>query len=155
MYKYKKSESDLFMKFSKNSKFFFLIASVFVLSVILVSCAADPKSMELDDTLRLYEATIRWNNYQAAPGFLTKKQLEGEVDLNKLKSIKVSAYKLIQKTEVPGKDEINQIVEIRYFDENVAKEYVITNNQKWIYDDDADGWRLDSPLPEFYYKNEL
>ena len=44
------------------------------------------------------------------------------------------------------------MVEIRYYDENFAKEHTITDNQKWIYDDDLSRWALTSELPEFFYQ---
>jgi hypothetical protein len=47
--------------------------------------------------------------------------------------------------------EATQIVEIRYYNENVAREHVLIDRQKWIYDDSVDHWVLVSELPSFFY----
>lgn len=126
---------------------------LFMAAVLALSgCVTDPVIMEMEDTLRAYSSTIRWSNFANAPHFQGKDVEQKPLNIEKLKSIRVTAYTERYRKVAEDKNEVNIMVEIRYYDENFAKEHTITDNQKWIYDDDLSRWALTSELPGFFYQ---
>lgn len=123
------------------------IATIFMLS----GCISDPKMTELEDTLRAYDRAIRWSDYRLVPAFRSKEKVNEKLALDTLKFIRVTGYTKKQFSVAETGDEVNQMVEIRYYDENFAKEKIVIDKQKWIYDFDLDRWVLASDLPDFFY----
>lgn len=111
----------------------------------------NPKMVDLEDTLRAYDRAVRWSNYQMIPTFRSKEKAGEALDYDKLKSIRVTGYARKQYHVSDKGTEADQVVEIRYYDENVAREKVEIDTQKWVYDDDLGRWVLVSDLPKFMY----
>jgi hypothetical protein len=122
---------------------------LFTLGFTLYGCIADPKMVELEDTLRAYDRAVRWGNYQAIPAFRDKEQAGEALDYEKLKSIRITGYAQKQYKVSETGTEADQVVEIRYYDENVAREKVVIDRQKWTYDRDLNRWVIVSDLPAF------
>jgi hypothetical protein len=117
----------------------------------LYGCISDPKMVELDDTLRAYDRAVRWGNYQMIPSFRSKDKANEVLAYDRLKSIRITGYSQKQFRVSDKGTEADQIVEIRYYDENVAREKVEIDRQKWTYDTDSNRWVLISDLPKFIY----
>ncbi|KPJ91408.1 MAG: hypothetical protein AMJ53_11745 [Gammaproteobacteria bacterium SG8_11] len=117
----------------------------------LYGCISDPKMVELDDTLRAYDRAVRWGNYQMIPSFRNKEKAGEQLDYDRLKSIRVTGYAPKHMRVSDKGMDAEQIVEIRYYDENVAREKVEMDRQQWSYDDDLNRWVLVSDLPKFIY----
>ena len=117
----------------------------------LYGCISDPKIVELEDTLRAYDRAVRWGNYQMIPAFRSKDRAGEVLPFDRLKSIRVTGYSQKQFKVSDKGTEADQLVEIRYYDENVVRERVEIDQQKWKYDDDVNRWVLVSDLPKFLY----
>ena len=126
-------------------------ALVLGLSLLLTGCISDPKIVELEDTLRAYERAVRWSNFQMIPAFRNKERANEVLEYDRLKSIRVTGYAVRQYTVAESGVEADQVVEIRYYDENVVREKVEMDRQKWAYDNDLNHWVLTSDLPKFIY----
>ena len=124
---------------------------IIVLLITLCGCISDPKISEMEDTLRAYERAIRWSDFQLVPGFRSPEKAKEELDFDKLKSIKVTGYATQQRLVSDTGVEASQIVEIRFYDENVGREKVVIDRQKWTYDNAVDHWVLVSELPSLFY----
>jgi len=124
---------------------------IIVLLITLYGCISDPKISEMEDTLRAYERAIRWSDFQLVPGFRSPEKAKEELDFDKLKSIKVTGYATQQRLVSDTGVEASQIVEIRFYDENVGREKVVIDRQKWTYDNAVDHWVLVSELPSLFY----
>lgn len=136
------------------NKLQFATVSCYIITILmffLYGCISDPKISELEDSLRLYERAMRWSSFQTIPNYRSTEKANEVLALDKLKSIKVTGYTTQQLLISDTGIEANQIVEIRYYDENVAREKVVTDKQKWIYDGELDHWVLVSELPAFFY----
>lgn len=122
-----------------------------VVLLALGGCITDPKMTALEDTLRAYDRAVRWSNFQIIPSFRSKEQADEALALDKLKSIRVTGYTRVQFSVSDTGMSANQVVEIRYYDENVARENVVIDKQHWKYDDESESWVLTSKLPQFMY----
>ena len=118
---------------------------------LLTGCISDPEIVELEDTLRAYERAVRWSNFQMIPAFRNKERSNEVLEYDRLKSIRVTGYAVRQYTIAESGVEADQVVEIRYYDENVVREKVEMDLQKWAYDDDLNHWVITSDLPKFIY----
>jgi hypothetical protein len=107
--------------------------------------------VELEDTLRAYDRAVRWSNYQSIPMFRGKDHAGEILDFDKLKSIRVTGYARKQYEVSETGIEADQVVEIRYYDDNVAREKIEIDKQKWTYDKDLNRWIITSDLPKFLY----
>ena len=118
---------------------------------VLSGCISDPKIVDLEDTLRAYDRVVRWGNYQMIPSFRSKEKADEVLDYDRLKSIRVTGYAKKQFRVSDKGTEADQLVEIRYYDENVAREKIEIDKQKWTYDHDEGRWVLVSDLPKFIF----
>ena len=133
-----------------------LIANKMVLYMLSIGfvfygCISDPKMLELDDTLRAYDRAVRWGSYQMIPSFRSKEKADEVLAYDRLKSIRITGYAQKQFQVSDKGTEAEQIVEIRYYDENVARENIEIDRQKWTYDTDSNRWVLVSDLPKFIF----
>lgn len=130
----------------------FNITLFLIFSTLMSSCAYTPEALEsLDKTLKAYDRAIRWGDYKFAR-VLQKKPVEvSDFQRQRLKSIRVTSYKIISKVIAPDYSRTDLIVDIRYYFESSAVERVITDRQSWIYDSEVDRWQLDSPFPDFKF----
>jgi len=126
----------------------FLLFSLFTTS----SCSYTPEALDsLDKTLKAYERAIRWGDFKFARE-LQKNPLEiSDYQRIRLKSIRVTSYKIISKVIAPDLSRTTLIADIRYYLDSSAVERVITDRQTWLYDEKVDRWQLDSSFPEFKF----
>jgi len=124
---------------------------ILTLLMTLSGCISDPKMSELEDTLWAYERAVRWSDFQLVPTFRSPEKATEALAIDKLKTIKVTGYTVHQRLVSDTGVEAGQLVEIRYYDENVAREKVVTDRQKWVYDSNVDHWVIVSELPSFFY----
>lgn len=133
-----------------NSLFLSLLLSSVVLTG--VSCAYSPKAFEsLDKTLKAYERAIRWRDFDFARALQKNPQKVSDFKRLRLKNIRVTSYKVINKIISPDLSKTEVVVDIRYYSENSAVERVITDRQTWLYDDVKDRWQLDTAFPDFQF----
>ena len=106
------------------------------------------KTITLDSALWKYERAIRWGEYKTADSF--RKQSTGNAaNAAHFKSIKVTAYNVVNKIESADRTEVQIDVEMSYYNEFTMKEVKITDHQLWEYDPVGKSWYITSPMPAF------
>jgi hypothetical protein len=136
-----------------------ILRSVLMLGIatLLVACPETKEDKDLSETLEQYEIIVRWAQWDAAVDFVSLEyQQENPItrlDLDRLRLFRVTQY--IVRSAVPF-DEGNglmQVVEIRMFNKNQARERSIIDEQTWKYDIETERWQLHSGLPDPTQKN--
>ena len=127
------------------------------IATLLVACPETKEDKDLSETLEQYEIIVRWAQWDAAVDFVSLEyQQENPItrlDLDRLRLFRVTQY--IVRSAVPF-DEGNglmQVVEIRMFNKNQARERSIIDEQTWKYNADTERWQLHSGLPDPTQKN--
>lgn len=122
------------------------------LTALLTACPKTKEESDLSDTLLQYDTVIRWAQWDAAVDFIAPDYLEENpvtrLDLDRLRLFRVTQYTV--RSAVPfdeGKGLI-QVVEIKMFNKNQARERVIIDEQEWKYDEELERWQLHSGLPD-------
>ena len=121
--------------------------------VVLISACAEmsTRNTQLDLTLIQYEKTLRWsgieqtNTYRKQPINFTSQQLA------MFKKIKVTGYDTIQSTYSYNELKqlrINQLVEVRFINQDTQIERKYSEQQTWEWDEEAKRWWLVSPFPD-------
>ena len=136
-----------------------ILRSILMLGIatLLVACPETKEDKDLSETLEQYEIIVRWAQWDAAVDFVALEyQQENPItrlDLDRLRLFRVTQY--IVRSAVPF-DEGNgliQVVEIRMFNKNQARERSIIDEQTWKYNVDTERWQLHSGLPDPTQKN--
>ena len=127
------------------------------IATLLVACPKNKEEKGLSETLEQYENIVRWAQWDAAVDFVSLEyQQENPItrlELDRLRLFRVTQY--IVRSAVPF-DEGNgliQVVEIRMFNKNQARERSIIDEQTWKYNVDTERWQLHSGLPDPTQKN--
>lgn len=96
-----------------------------------------------------YERALRWGDFNKALAFHQgRNEPLDEATRAELKQIRVTAYDIVYARRV-GENEIEQVVEVKYYLEDRAVERETTFDQRWEFDPEKKSWYLTSPFPEF------
>ncbi len=126
----------------------FFVATFSALS--LTSCSYTPEALNsLDNTLVAYERAIRWRNYNGARALQVKPMKVSDFKRQRLKELRITSYRTIEKVIAPDYSKAELLVDIRYYYDKSAIERVVTDRQLWIYDEKQSRWQLKSPFPDF------
>jgi hypothetical protein len=132
-------------------------------AVLLVACSTNPiekmknKETVLEDTLKLYAATIRWgDDMTQGLGFVDPEYLKihpmSELDLARYKQVKVTGYD--DAPAAPISDtEVRQVVQISFINVNTQTMRQVVDNQVWRYDAAQKRWWLTTGLPDITRRN--
>ena len=127
------------------------------LALLLAGCPQDKQSKDLSETLNQYETIVRWAQWDGAADFVSleyqKEHPITSLELERLRLFKVTAYTLRSSTPVDEGNGLVQVVEIRLFNKNQARERSIIDEQYWKYDEERKRWLLHSGLPDPTQKN--
>lgn len=122
------------------------------LTALLTACPKTKEESDLSDTLLQYDTVVRWAQWDAAVDFISPEYLEENpvtrLDLDRLRLFRVTQYSV--RSAIPfdeGKGLI-QVVEIKMFNKNQARERVIIDEQEWKYNEETERWQLHSGLPD-------
>ena len=122
------------------------------LTALLTACPKTKEETDLSDTLLKYDTVVRWAQWDAAVDFVSPEYLEEHpvtrLDLDRLRLFRVTQYSV--RSAIPfdeGKGLI-QVVEIKMFNKNQARERVIIDEQEWKYNEETERWQLHSGLPD-------
>jgi len=125
---------------------------MFSLAGLLAGCPQSKERESLDETLKQYEIIIRWAQWDAAADFIAPEyQQENPItrlELDRLRLFKVTQYILRSSTPVDEGKGLIQVVELRIFNKNQARERTIIDEQYWKYDEERERWLLHSGLPD-------
>jgi hypothetical protein len=119
--------------------------------LLLAGCATIEESkrqQKFDETILLYEKSIRWGDFASASLFL------GGGDTTpgpatRFDGIKVTSYRQVNNRSLADGNEVVLTVQIDYYHNDTLKVMSITDVQNWKYDAGDSSWRLHSPLPAF------
>jgi hypothetical protein len=122
-------------------------ATAIMVVAVLAGCAGGlTRKDRLDYTLRAYERSIRWSQFDAASGF----EAGGRAAVpDRLQRIKVTSYDVVESTLADDKERAQQTVRIRYYDTDDMRERIAIDHQDWRYDTAKEKWVLQSGLPPF------
>lgn len=122
------------------------------LALVLTGCPQSKQSKGLTETLEQYEIIVRWAQWDAAAAFVSpeyqKEHPITNLELERLRLFKVTAYHLRSSTPVDEGNGLVQVVEIKLFNKNQVRERTIVDEQYWKYDELRKRWLLHSGLPD-------
>jgi len=122
------------------------------LAILLSGCPQTKQEKGLTETLQQYETIIRWAQWDAAGDFIAPEYLQDNpvtrLDLDRLRLFKVTQYNVRSSAPVDGGRGLVQVVEIRMFNKNQARERSIIDEQYWKYNEQTERWQLHSGLPD-------
>jgi len=125
---------------------------VLVLAAVLTACPQSKEDKDLTDTLQQYDTVIRWAQWDAAVDFLAPEYLEEypitRLDLDRLRLFKVTQYTVRSAVQIDEGKGLVQVVEIKMFNKNQARERSVVDEQIWRYDEELQRWQLHSGLPD-------
>jgi hypothetical protein len=122
------------------------------MAALLTACPQTKEDKDLSETLTQYETIVRWAQWDAAVDFVAVEyQLENPIsrlDLDRLRLFRVTQYIVRSSTPVEEGKGLLQVVEIRMFNKNQARERSIIDEQYWKYNAETERWKLHSGLPD-------
>ena len=120
----------------------------------LIGCASFLVVNRMDsfnDTAKSYKRMVFWSEFNAALSF---REPEGpnsgdQTDMDALKKIRVTSYKVLRLKASDDKSQVQQVVEIDYYRMDDMTVRTFEDHQLWVYNTDANRWYLRSGLPAF------
>ncbi len=122
------------------------------LIVVLGGCQTlQEKRMQrsLEQTLRRYEATVRWGYLEQIYDYLQPELAKNAVIPDNLRNIRVTSYEAIRKPANIDEHSITQIVAIRYVFDDRQVEKQLVDRQLWEFNEETEVWSRANPIPEF------
>jgi len=120
---------------------------------LLVACAGQQQRDEREEVLRNFEAQLRYGgNFESLINYMHPEYLQdnpiSSAELSRLNLFQVSGYRA--RSVVVGDDgnSLNQVVELKLYHRQTARERTIIYPQLWLLDDKSDRWMLHSGLPD-------
>jgi uncharacterized lipoprotein len=136
---------------SEGDLFSYRLVICISLLTLLAACQTlgeRKRAQSLQDTLRSYEASIRWQSGRHAAKF---QDPQGSVTESRTDhaNVRVTGYEVVQGPTMLGDLRAVQAALIQYVmqDSQIVKE--LTDQQVWLYNEDEETWFLNSPVPEF------
>ena len=122
------------------------------LATLLTGCPQTKEDKDLSETLKQYETIVRWAQWDAAIDFVSMEyQVEhpiSRLDLDRLRLFRVTQYVVRSSAPLADGNGLIQVVEIRMFNKNQARERSIIDEQYWKYNEETERWKLHSGLPD-------
>lgn len=122
------------------------------LTALLTACPKTKEESDLSETLLQYDTVVRWAQWDAAVDFIAADYLEENpvtrLELDRLRLFRVTQYTVRSAVPFDEGNGLIQVVEIKMFNKNQARERVILDEQEWKYDEEIERWQLHSGLPD-------
>jgi hypothetical protein len=122
------------------------------IATLLAGCPKTKEEKGLSETLEQYEVIVRWAQWDAAVDFVSSEYMEENpitrLDMDRLRLFRVTQYVVRSSTPYDGGNGLMQVVEIRMFNKNQARERIIIDEQNWKYNAETERWKLHSGLPD-------
>ena len=133
----------------RTSTYQVLIYSVLLFVAGCQSIVARDHIYRLNETLRLYEKSVRWNFFDEAYTFLKPEFADDARHHEDAENIKITSYEVISPPEQTDDFHAVQtvVVEFVYLDEQVVRKVI--DQQLWEYSKESGGWMRANPIPEF------
>ena len=122
------------------------------MATLLSGCPQTKEDKDLSETLKQYETIVRWAQWDAAVDFISMEYQEENpitrLDLDRLRLFRVTQYNVRSSAPINEGRGLLQVVEIRMFNKNQARERSIIDEQHWKYNEETKRWQLHSGLPD-------
>ena len=122
------------------------------MATLLTACPQSKEDRDLSETLKQYGTIIRWAQWDAAIDFIDMEYQEENpitrLDIDRLRLFKVTQYVVRSSAPVDEGNGLVQVVEVRMFNKNQARERSIIDEQYWKYNEETKFWKLHSGLPD-------
>jgi hypothetical protein len=120
--------------------------------VLLTACAEFSTRSSFDKTLEKYNEMVRWHDLNKA-ALLASPSIYAEYvkRVEDAGQAKIFDYQVVDVQYDEKTREASAVVIYSYFTYTTGEVRKVTDNQKWAYTsgNSGEGWRLQSPLPEF------
>ncbi len=116
---------------------------------ILAGCAGlSEQHLKFQQTNFAYERALRWGEYDKA-FFLHKNEKEplSEKERKRLMHYRISGYNVLRSQPNSDESRINQLIQIRYYNEDNAIERNMTFTLDWELDKHSGNGHINSPFP--------
>lgn len=122
------------------------------MATLITGCPQTREDKDLSETLKQYETIVRWAQWDAAVNFISMEYQQEHpitrLELDRLRLFRVTQYLVRSSTPIDDGNGLIQIVEIRMFNKNQARERSIIDEQHWKYNEETERWKLHSSLPD-------
>ena len=122
------------------------------IAILVSGCPQTKEDKNLTETLQQYETIVRWAQWDAAADFVSREYQEEHsitsLDIERLRLFRVTQYLVRSSAPVDDGNGLVQVVEIRMFNKNQARERSIIDEQYWKYNAETERWKLHSGLPD-------
>jgi hypothetical protein len=122
------------------------------MAVLISGCPQTREDKNLSETLQQYETIVRWAQWDAAADFVSREYQEEHpitsLEVERLRLFRVTQYLVRSSAPVDEGKGLVQVVEIRMFNKNQARERTIIDEQYWKYNEETERWKLHSGLPD-------
>ena len=122
------------------------------LATLLTACPKTKEEQDLSDALLQYDTVIRWAQWDAAVDFIAPEYLEENpvtrLDLDRLRLFRVTQYSVRSAIPTDEGKGLIQVVEIKMFNKNQARERTVIDEQVWKLDEETGRWQLHTGLPD-------
>src|SRR5210317_2065824 len=122
------------------------------MAVLISGCPQTKEDKSLSETLQQYETIVRWAQWDAAAYFVSMEYQEEHpitsLEVERLRLFRVTQYLVRSSVPVDEGKGLVQVVEIRMFNKNQARERTIIDEQYWKYNEETERWKLHSGLPD-------
>ncbi len=133
-------------------KLFLRTTVMLCVAIMLSACPQTKEQKDLTETLKQYEIIVRWAQWDAASDFVSPEyQIEHPItrlEMDRLRLFRVTRYLVRSSVPVDQGNGLIQVVELRIFNKNQARERIIIDEQYWKYDEQRHRWFLHSGLPD-------
>ena len=135
----------------KISALIMLALTIVLLNLGGCASISDMNRMDaFDETVKTYEKMVFWSEFDAALAFREPRSDSGDhPDMNSLKKVRVTSYKVRRLKASADKSQVEQNVEIGYYRMDDVTVKTVIDQQVWVYNNDANRWFIRSELPAF------
>lgn len=129
-----------------------LIVFAALIAALVAGCATTDRDDARSETLRRFEAVVRWNQFDSIVDFMHPDWLEehpvADIDLSRLKQFRVSQYQVLQVLAHPDGEGADRLIRLRLYNLHTARERTVEYMETWRWDDERERWMLHSGLPD-------
>lgn len=122
------------------------------LALLVTGCPQKREDMLREETLKRFEAVVRWNQFDAILDFIDPLWLQDnpvlDLEIERLHQFRVSQYRVMQVIAAPDGQGLERRIQLRMTNQHTARERIIEYVESWRYDEEAKRWMLHSGPPD-------
>lgn len=134
-----------------------VITTIVLLGLVLLSGVANAGSRAqaraLETTQAAYTAAVRWNDFDAALGFVEPAYAQAhplsDLERSRYEQVQISGYREVRVGQDPNGD-LRREVELRVINRNTQAERLVRSIEIWRWNPEQKRWWLASGLPDLW-----